>query len=431
MAALLLIVVAGVLELPASRARAAEAPVEFPISPDLPEELLGPANYQVEPSQVFFGAGGGLFMTGIRWTAWGLPITTGVGKAHVRGRCRPNCANARFHKLPAQLILNRVATAFGHRQYLCWQLAFLKGRRRGRLGVQSCRPGTPATPGQVSYVALGDSYSSGEGVKPFLPGSDTPSDRCHRSAHAYSRQLQFPGVLLLRSFFACSGAVTDNVLSVTQHPPEGMPQLAHPEIGPATNLVTINIGGDDAHFVDVLKKCIIPPACNQGKKRAEILAGIRAVPPRLLAAYQAIKQRAPNATIVVLGYPKLFPPGGTKGLRCNAFQAVARPQQRFLNEVGIELDGLIAQSTAAAGVWYDSVLNAFRDHAICGSGGEWVRGLTLKRGVALPRVDEGSFHPNFAGQRAYATGLRSFLLGLIQAGVPLTPAGLPANPPPR
>jgi GDSL-like Lipase/Acylhydrolase family len=418
-----------------SDAQAPPPPTEFAISPDLPEELLGPGNYEVEPGQVFFGsdlfkgpAGKPLFMTRIRWIGWGLPIATGFGTAHLRGRCRPKCGHAGFRTVPAKLDLHRVGDAFGHRQYLCWQLSLRKGRRKASLGALSCRPGTPPTPGQAFYVALGDSYASGEGVRPFLPGSDTPSDRCHRSAHAYSRQFQFPGLVFVRSSFACSGAVTDNVLSVPQNPGEGIPQLAHPEIGPATNLVTINIGGDDAHFVNVLKDCIVPPACHRGEKRAKILAGVEAIPLKLQATFRAIKHKAQNATIVALGYPKLFPPGGTRGLRCNAFQPISPPEQRFLNDVAIRMDSLISSAAAGEGVWYDSVLAEFRDHAICGSGGEWISGLTLKRGGALPRVDEQSYHPNFAGQRGYALSLRSFLVQAIQLGVPTTPAGLPANP---
>ena len=42
------------------------------------------------------------------------------------------------------------------------------------------------------YVALGDSFSSGEGVKPFHPETDhaawfTTADTCHRSFGAYSQ----------------------------------------------------------------------------------------------------------------------------------------------------------------------------------------------------------------------------------------------------
>jgi hypothetical protein len=47
----------------------------------------------------------------------------------------------------------------------------------------------------VIYAALGDSFSSGEGVRPFISGSDVPNgspkDVCHRSTQAYGFQLHY------------------------------------------------------------------------------------------------------------------------------------------------------------------------------------------------------------------------------------------------
>ena len=61
-----------------------------------------------------------------------------------------------------------------------------------------------------SYVALGDSYSSGEGVPSFIPPSD--EDGCHRSYNAYPADLaaEVPS-LRLDAFVACSGAKVINV----------------------------------------------------------------------------------------------------------------------------------------------------------------------------------------------------------------------------
>src|ERR1700712_1672104 len=59
----------------------------------------------------------------------------------------------------------------------------------------------------ATYVALGDSYASGEGVEPFLPGTDDSRHRCHPSAGAYARLLAAgPGMPPVAEFWACSGA---------------------------------------------------------------------------------------------------------------------------------------------------------------------------------------------------------------------------------
>lgn len=39
------------------------------------------------------------------------------------------------------------------------------------------------------YVAIGDSFLSGEGAYDYLPLTDTEGNRCHRSAHAYPKRL--------------------------------------------------------------------------------------------------------------------------------------------------------------------------------------------------------------------------------------------------
>ena len=109
------------------------------------------------------------------------------------------------------------------------------------------------TSSQTNYIALGDSYSSGEGNPPFLAGTDGPNDYCHRSPQAYSEVL---GSLfgIAPRFYACSGAVTSDITS-TFHDTEP-PQLTQPGTDSSADLVTMTIGGNDAGFADVLQACI-------------------------------------------------------------------------------------------------------------------------------------------------------------------------------
>lgn len=74
------------------------------------------------------------------------------------------------------------------------------------------------------YVALGDSYSAGEGLAPFQAGTEDVgqgSDRCHRSnQHAYPLLLDFapPRRKLFR---ACSGGRAELVFEeVQEHDPQ-------------------------------------------------------------------------------------------------------------------------------------------------------------------------------------------------------------------
>jgi hypothetical protein len=65
----------------------------------------------------------------------------------------------------------------------------------------------------MSYVALGDSYSSGEGLWPYFSDSLFGLNECHRSYQAYGFQLRYPGVHLDEdAFLPCSGATTYNLV---------------------------------------------------------------------------------------------------------------------------------------------------------------------------------------------------------------------------
>ena len=77
------------------------------------------------------------------------------------------------------------------------------------------------------YVALGNSYSSGEGNPDFITGTDGPYDYCHRSTKAYPQILSDDLGLQLK-FYACSGAITDNVLYTSRY--DEIPQIDQPDV---------------------------------------------------------------------------------------------------------------------------------------------------------------------------------------------------------
>ena len=177
----------------------------------------------------------------------------------------------------------------------------------------------------LEYVAMGDSYSSGEGLAPFLPGTDTPTDSCHRSDQAYSQYVTpQPGV-----FVACSGqstaAITNPVMS-------GQEQAQDSALNQDTGLVTFTFGGNDADWYDALLDCAkVQTAvlhttvygnlaeCNQ--QLSELPGRIATMEQNLIAAYTTVLGLAPNAQVRVLDYPPLFPDrgGSTSGCRIGRF----------------------------------------------------------------------------------------------------------------
>ena len=301
--------------------------------------------------------------------------------------------------------------------------------------------GNALAPGQtepvVEYVALGDSYASGEGVDPYT--SDTKKRfGCHRSTRAYSELVRATGVTLRRRSFACSGAVTANVGllgsdgSITgkiQRTSEGAIQLDRlteadwRQVG----LVTITIGGNDARFEPVLAECTVV-ACERGRRAERIERRVTNLLPSFLArTYAAIARRAPQATVVVVGYPRLFPGPGQAQPLCFA-NKLPRVRQLFLNRVSSQLRDVIARRTRRAGFFFLDVAPTFAGHEPCGPKDDWIFGLSrgLDRGV----VSVKSYHPNRDGQEGYARALRRFLSCVVTSGAALQADGLPANPGP-
>lgn len=137
--------------------------------------------------------------------------------------------------------------------------------------------GEPQTTAAVTwkvdgYIAMGDSYSSGEGAidasgdAALDPNTDIKNtDQCHRSANAYAYQLKAAlGVSDSNfKFVACSGAeLADFVANVGSSGQwtEG-PQLdaiapagkTNPDIG----LVTLSVGGNDTGFPQIMFNCVL------------------------------------------------------------------------------------------------------------------------------------------------------------------------------
>lgn len=114
----------------------------------------------------------------------------------------------------------------------------------GYEGITISDTWSPPTP---TYVAMGDSFSSGEGNPPFEGASD--ANGCHRSSAAYPRLLQ--SELGEANFVACSGATTDDVINGKNGEPSQLDALSTD-----TEVVTITVGGNNIQFKEYATACI-------------------------------------------------------------------------------------------------------------------------------------------------------------------------------
>jgi len=255
-------------------------------------------------------------------------------------------------------------------------------------GAPRCRSAPPpppprSTPTRKRYVAMGDSYQSGEGVGGYYPAVRGRPYRCHRSRNAYSQllALRARGPIVHstdRDFVACSGAVVQDVVNR---------QLS--ALGSDVGIVTIGVGGNDVHFTDILKGCIVNVrySCQDFIDR---LFDLHALKGRLSKLYKAIRRRARNAVVIAVGYPRLFT--DRRSCPIGAFRA----ERVLLNQAADRLDALIASVARKRGLRFVDPRAAFASHGVC-SRDRWI----------YPYAKEednwnASFHPNLAGQRALA-----------------------------
>lgn len=315
---------------------------------------------------------------------------------------------------------------------------------------------TSTNASSFKYVALGDSYSAGEGVDPYFRDGPDPStgepglfdNRCHRSSQAYSTWVKRPDdtktLYALASggekpgssggknkyasdknvrssggvewaFWACSGARTWNVLpAAAGGRPQGgggqywdsKTQLDNADLEGA-DLVTITIGGNDVGFVDALVQCA-KSACSTPSFKSDHLKLIDDTENDLVKDYTAIKARAPGARVLVLGYPQLFPSRAVD--QGCAFLVPWRGEMAMFREFGKHLNATIAAAAKTAGVKFVPVAGRFDGHEVCGSDGAWLNPYHFTPKGARKTASDESFHPTRTGQQdGYAAAVNAAL----------------------
>jgi len=252
-------------------------------------------------------------------------------------------------------------------------------------------------------------------------------------------------------FLACSGAETENLLpfftagSVKPENGEGqvgdgqfheLPQLDQGFLDANTTMVVFSIGGNDMKFEAVIKHCLskaffLPlSSCatypldgdTQPLETTSQTLMNDVLPESLETVITQIRLKAPNAKIVLAGYPKLFESGGT------CFFPGIGSSGDWLNGMSDDLSAVMEgvaddMTTTAQPVLYADPQEYFAGHNVCGSE-PWIHNLVFtftpgdrsKFGsipwpgddVQIP-VSNQSFHPKFRGATAYAYAMSEAL----------------------
>jgi hypothetical protein len=302
-------------------------------------------------------------------------------------------------------------------------------------------------PQKLRWLALGDSYSSGEGIygagNGHVYGSDDP---CARSVWAWPRLAatwvdraadadvravfdrfgsylgadtgkDVPDYDVDMTFLACSGAESTEQDNDVEDLDEQLSQTDG-----LYDVITFSFGGNDSHFGPIITSCL-NPADGGGCSESEATMTGRIqneVAPKLDAAYRKIRKHlAPGGRVIVNGYPRLF---DKPWLRASCFGTIPRGDIEMLRRVADVLNATIHRLATANDFDYVDVATPFEGRNACGFGFnepitdlakwaakeqfpfeftpaclgmKWVNGVSA--GLEAGLREKHSFHPNLCG----------------------------------
>lgn len=255
-------------------------------------------------------------------------------------------------------------------------------------------------PRRLNYVALGDSIAAAPGVPdPAPPGG------CRKSTNNY------PSVLARRltatKFIdvTCSGATAENITRREQQTNSGAIARQIEAVDATTDLITITVGANDVGLAADVAGCVVKSA-NPRPCAAQYVVGavdqistvISAQVTMWSALIDEIRDKAPDARIILVGYGLYVRPGG-----CFPAQPVLPSDSDYFQAKLNELDDRQQQLAAEKGVDYFDTRPLSQGHDICAPPGDrYVEGV-VTTGAAIP------LHPTAFGAASVGNALADYV----------------------
>jgi hypothetical protein len=354
----------------------------------------------------------------------------------------------------------------------------LPGAAAARDASPSVAPSANTEP--VSWLAVGDSYSSGEGIE----GTGLrPDDQCAQSTKAFGPR----AAAILGSqrgwdihpvtFVACTGAITGDYFNHDNQNHASQDAWAS-ELAPGTrqyDVITSSFGGNDVDFAGIMKACLVAdawtsitqpsyvngcdvtdavmrdridkliagttssPRIDKGRTTPEVLPFGEGGKHESLAQFYADlanKRLKPGGILVVAGYPRIFAPGDQwpdwRHGRCGL---ISKEDADLLGRAAEYLDSQLAGMVNAARgkltdgrqIRYTSRLKIFdnhgHSHSLCTADTEWMNGTWIALQDSSLRAAH-LFHPNRIGHQVTAEHVAATVAKY------LTPEALTPSPTP-
>lgn len=251
-----------------------------------------------------------------------------------------------------------------------------------------------------TYVALGDSYTSG----PLIPNQHGDPIDCGRSDHNYPSLVAAAlGPRVFRDV-SCGSAQTKDMKSPQTGLPLGgtnPPQFN--ALGPDVDLVTVGIGGNDAGLVGVAEDCGALDATSPNGTpckdkytaggRDQVGEKIEQARPKIDAVLRGIHARSPHARVAIVGYPHVTPPNGQA---CWPLVPLSPGDMHYVDQLIIRINQMIEDEALRNDAEFIDTYSDSGGHDVCKLPPErWFEGL-------VPTEPAYPLHPNAKGEASMA-----------------------------
>lgn len=234
-----------------------------------------------------------------------------------------------------------------------------------------------------SYMAIGDSFSAGNGAGDLV-SPDQP--KCRRTSGSYVYQLlndpiywQFVDPGNPFEFNACSGAITSEIQNnqilnpTTQNPPY------KPFIRGA-DLYTMSAGGNDLNFDAIVRTCVYnlgwPGSC--AKNLAAVTAALQsgsAFDTSLTQLYNTLFSQSDGGQVIIVPYVQFYNDQGpsTYFSKCHVSQSIRQQLNQAVTAVNAFLQSRASRYGTFSMLDDGSLQSAFDGHRFCDDGEIWIQ----------------------------------------------------------
>jgi hypothetical protein len=292
---------------------------------------------------------------------------------------------------------------------------------------------------QIDLLALGDSFTSGEGETQnwqYQAYTDTHEERCHLSQRSYPYLVGKHYQWHSRSI-ACSGARLHDVFGSGEYAgQQGRLGADAPRIralqsearrdfipGRVRQLefvalyqperVMVSIGGNDSGIIDKVKACAMPGTCEwvTSQRRAEVADEIDALLPKYQELFSELKGMMPGRSVIAVGYPlSVSLEGG-----CDAVTGVlfTQEERELLRRSIARLNTVMARAALLHDIPFIDIGTSFGASELCGTSKDssmnGLRGGEEIDIAGIKLIGSESFHPTPKGHDLIALSIRDAL----------------------